>query len=151
MRSLVASVCLLGGCISSDVEVPAPDYDDFRADVYPLLLRDCGFARCHGDGERFWAIWGPGRTRLDEADAPLGPLDPPSDREVWMSYQRTRAALSHDDDPLAAPLLQRPLEGHRHGGTDAWGHNLWTRDDPRWQLVARWAQGEPLDELEIDP
>ncbi|NVB39109.1 hypothetical protein G6O69_14795 [Pseudenhygromyxa sp. WMMC2535] len=153
MRSTLALAWFLGGCVSSTAEVPAPAYDDFRTQVYPLLLRDCGFARCHGDVDRFWVIWGPGRTRLDEPgvdpeldpEAALQPFDLPTDRELWMSYQRTRAALTHDEAVVDSPLLRRPLEGREHGGEDHWGHNLWAEDDPSWQLVARWAAGEELD------
>ncbi|KIG19402.1 hypothetical protein DB30_02683 [Enhygromyxa salina] len=138
----------------SEAELPAPDFDDFRATIYPLLLRDCGLSRCHGDADRFFAVWGPGRQRLaPEFDEPL---DPPTEDEVWLSYQRTRAALTHDRAPggqliskqlLDAPLLRKPLEGHDHAGQDRWGHNLWTREDPRWRMLVVWAAGVPLEEI----
>lgn len=144
MRSVVATALLATGCMSSAAELPAPDYDDFRESVYPLLLRDCGFRRCHGDTGRFFVIWGPGRQRL-EPDID-GPFDPPTDDELWLSYQRTRSALTFSSDSLFdAPLLRKPLEGHKHGGVDGWGRNLWGPGDPRWLMVAYWATGEPVE------
>jgi hypothetical protein len=146
MRSMVAGILLATSCVSSSAELPAPDYDEFRAIVYPLLLRDCGFSRCHGDPERFFVIWGPGRRRL-EPDVDDN-FDPPTEDEIWRSYQRTRSALVHDRGLIDAPLLRKPLEGHAHRGEDVWGHNLWREDDPRWLTVARWADGYPIDQLE---
>ncbi|PRP90638.1 hypothetical protein ENSA5_63090 [Enhygromyxa salina] len=146
MRSVVAGVLLVTGCTSGAAELPAPDYGDFRAVVYPLLLRDCGFSQCHGDPERFFVVWGPGRLRL-EPDID-GPFDPPTEDEVWLSYQRTRSALTYEGELDDAPLLQKPLEGHAHRGEDVWGRNLWQRSEPSWQEVARWAAGVPLAETE---
>lgn len=146
MRSVVAAALLTTGCMSSAAELPAPDYTDFRERVYPLLLRDCGFRRCHGDPERFFVIWGPGRRRL-EPDID-DPLDPPTDDELWLSYQRTRAALTYTDSLVDAPLLRKPLDGHEHRAIDAWGRNLWRSGDPRWLLVAYWAAGDSLDLLQ---
>lgn len=137
---------LASGCMSSTAELPAPDYDDFRATIYPLLLRDCGLSRCHGDPKRFFAIWGPGRRRL-EPDID-GPFDPPTEDEVWRSYERTRSALTHDGELADSPLLRKPLEGHEHGGEDVWGRNLWPSDDPRWRTLAYWAAGEPLEQTD---
>jgi hypothetical protein len=153
VRTLVTAAVLLLGCDPDAVVVPAPDYADFREQIYPLLLRDCGMTRCHGDVDRFFVIWGPGRTRLDaDGETPLEPFDPPSDNEIWMSYQRTRSSLSHAGAVDQAPLLRKPLDGHDHGGEDGWGFNLWRHDDPRWQLLARWAVGEPLDTpVEVGP
>src|ERR1700755_2646142 len=37
--------------------------NSFTNDVIPVLLRDCGFQACHGSPERFFRVWGPGRTR----------------------------------------------------------------------------------------
>ena len=133
---------LLLACEPATHEVPAPDYSDFREQIYPLLLRDCGMSRCHGDVDRFFAIWGPGRTRLDPN---LEPFDPPTEDEVWMSYQRTRSSLAFIDDLDEAPLLRKPIDGHGHRGEDRWGTNVWRRDDPRWQRVAQWAAGVPLE------
>jgi hypothetical protein len=147
---------LLVGCDPSPAEVPAPDYADFRRHVYPLLLRDCGFSGCHGDPNRAFAVWGPGRTRLpvaDESDPP-STFDLPTDDEVWRSYQRTRSAAAHIDGQIdESALLQKPLVGHDHGGVDAWGRNLWTRDDPEWRMVAAWVAGAPIEDppIEGDP
>ena len=70
--ALLWAACV--GCEDPRTSVPAPDPRVFRAAVYPVLLRDCGFAGCHGDPRRPLFTPGPGRVRLDPAtdlyDAP---------------------------------------------------------------------------------
>lgn len=150
VAACAAACLLLTACASDPSTLPAPDYELFRSEVYPVLLRDCGMSNCHGDEERFFVVWGPGRTRLpvdpaelDEEDAAPSPFDPPTEDEMWLSYQRARAALVHGGEGLEeAPLLVKPLEGRGHGGKDRWDRNPWSREDARWQLVRGWAAGE---------
>jgi hypothetical protein len=123
-------------CDAAPNELPAPSYPVFRDQVYPLLLRDCGFVQCHGDDDRFFAVYGPGRARLDvETDI----FDPATDDELWFAYQSARGMLTSDRDVFASPLLSKPLEGRGHGGLDDFGRNVWQDDDPAWQIVADWA------------
>ncbi len=161
MRGRLALSLMLVSCSSDGADLPAPDFEDFRRDVYPVLLSDCGMSRCHGDTDRFFVVWGPGRTRIQPLDEvgsadgsgsdesgesdpsiELSPLDPPTETEIWLSYQRTRSALVHDAAIEDSPLLSKPLVGRSHGGEDRWGRNLWTQTDPRWLLLRRWAAGE---------
>jgi hypothetical protein len=112
----------------------------FREQVYPLLLRDCGFVRCHGDEARFFVVHGPGRARLD---ADTETFDPPTDDELWFAYQSARGMLTNTDDVFGSPLLSRPLEGHGHGGLDDYGRNVWRSEDLAWQTLADWASATP--------
>ena len=72
-RSLLARVCLglalgLVASACTDTEEPSGfakrDFMRFQREVYPVLLRDCAFSQCHGSGDRFFRVWGPGRERL---------------------------------------------------------------------------------------
>jgi hypothetical protein len=134
------------GCAyeTGSVEIPDADTRRFAAEVYPILLADCGFPACHGSGERPLSVYGPGRTRLDpELDA----YAPATAEEVALSYARARSMLVDPDGPRRAPLLRKPLAveagGAEHGGDDAWGNAVFeTKRDPRFEALFFWAIGE---------
>ena len=126
---------------TEQLEVPAPDAHVFELQVYPILLRDCGFPACHGSRTRFFRIYGPGRTRKDES-TPL--FAPATAQELEHSYARTRSMLAHEGDLTEALLLCKPLArsagGGGHKGTDNWGNNVYLRrDDPSYALLFSWA------------
>ncbi len=141
-------VCALGatpGCDPGEdvVDVPAADPLVFRDQVYPILLSDCGFTGCHGNPDRFFAVFGTARARLDpetDLDAPVTP------EELAVSYTRARSMLVSPDGVNRAPLLRKPLAlddgGVGHKGSDPWGQALFpSKDDPRFQVLAAWALG----------
>jgi hypothetical protein len=120
--------------------VPAPDYDAFERDVYPIVLRDCGFPACHGDEERPFRVYGPGRLRLDPE---AGFDDEASSEEVWLSYQRTRSMLVSDGEVERSPLLRKVLPGGGHQGVDALGRSVYAdASDESYVILWRWAEGE---------
>lgn len=139
VRALSLSVGLFA-CDAPPTELPGPSYSEFRDQVYPLLMRDCGFVQCHGDDDRFFALYGPGRARLDAA---TDIFDPVTKDELSFAYQSARGMLTNDGDVSTSPLLSKPLEGRAHGGLDDFGRNIWHEDDPAWQTVSRWAAGVP--------
>jgi hypothetical protein len=139
IRAWILGLGLLA-CEAEPTEVPGPSYAVFRNEVYPVLLRDCGFVQCHGDADRFFVLHGPGRSRLDP-DSEI--FEPPTEDESWLAYQSTRGMLANDGDVFDSPLLTKPLEGHRHDGLDRFGRNVWQIDDSAAELVARWAAGTP--------
>lgn len=145
---LFLSLALVGCGGESPIAQP-PDVDRavFEAEVYPILLRDCGFAACHGDRDRFFRVFGPGRTRL-EAGTTL--YAAPTTEEIDASFDRARSMLAAVSDPRQALLLRKPLEssvgGAAHMGLDALGRNVYaSEDDPSWRTLARWA-GVMLEE-----
>ena len=75
--------------------------------VYPLLLRDCAFSLCHGDPNRFFQLYGPGRTRLDPK---LMSSDPATQAEIQRSYDRARSMLATAATVQDSLLLRKPLE-----------------------------------------
>lgn len=124
--------------------VGSADYTAFERDVYPVLMRDCAYANCHGAPQRFFQIWGPGRTRLDTKDLRTSIQD----QEKLRSFQRAVSMLYTDGTrPLAeSPLLVKPLEassgGSAHGGVDRYGRNVYrSAQDPGYQTLLRWALG----------
>lgn len=140
---LVGSTCavlVLGGCDVDAPVVPAPSRAAFAREVYPILLRDCGFAACHGDPLRSFHVFGPGRLRLDP-DMDL--LDPPTDDELSASYERSRAMLLRSAGEDSTLLVRKPGPGGGHQGLDRNGHNVYVdREDPALRALAAWAAGE---------
>lgn len=160
MKRALASLALvmaLAGC-SDDAELrgamPTPDGSGFVSEVYPILLRDCAFSNCHGAGERFLQVLGPGRTRLDPE---TGQDDPILLSEVTYSYDRARSMLSTNADPTASLLLRKPLEvaagGQTHHGADPFGRNVFTsKKTPAYAIMLQWAMtyGDPPQQEDVD-
>lgn len=121
---------------------PKPDGVEFVTEVYPVLLRDCAFSNCHGAPERFLQIYGPGRTRLDDA---TGQDDPMLLDEMLHSYDRARSMLGSAKNPRSSLLLRKPLElsagGQTHRGEDSFGRNIFpSQHAAGYVAFALWAQ-----------
>lgn len=140
----VLAAFALGGCAGGEEWQGAPpnaDYAEFEASVYPVLLRDCAFSECHGGEQRFFHIYGPGRSRIDPA---LEPTDPATAEEVLATYQRAVSMLATDRDVARSLLLTKPLEGgaggQGHRGLDALGRNVYsTTNDPGYAALRAWS------------
>ncbi len=142
-RSFLAPLLLCASCVGepTSLKLNQPDGVEFREKVYPILLRDCGFAACHGGPERFFRVFGPGRTRLDPM---LASDDPPTEEEISQSYLRTISMLVNESSLADSLLLRKPLDtsagGAAHAGEDQWGHNIYmSTHDPRHVALVHWA------------
>ncbi|MDQ3035759.1 MAG: hypothetical protein M3Y87_25370, partial [Myxococcota bacterium] len=153
---VTALALMTTGCGGEAPIAQPPDVDRarFEREVYPVLLRDCGFPACHGDPDRFFRVFGPGRTRLDPAS---GLYAPPSTAEIDGAFDRARSMLSGAPDPERALLLRKPLEasagGAAHMGSDALGRNVYASTaDPDWRAIAAWAGAmlDPVDGAVLD-
>jgi hypothetical protein len=123
------------------ISVPTPDKQEFALEVYPVLLRDCGFPECHGSMDRFFRVFGPGRLRIS---MDVLPYDPATPKEIQESYDRARSMLEGEDSVLDSDFLRKPLAkaagGAGHKGEDVWGHNVYaTTQDPDYQVLVAWA------------
>jgi hypothetical protein len=119
----------------------------FQREVYPVLLRDCGFPECHGAPERFFRVWGPGRVRLPGETSIPSAFDLPTGDELSATYA---LALSMIDaqDPARSLLLRKPLAveagGAGHLGVDKYGRNIYrTTQDAGYLVLARWVMSPP--------
>lgn len=142
-KLLLGLVPLLAGCAlpEDDLTLPEVDPATFQLEVYPILLADCGFPACHGDPARFFAVYGPGRTRLSPDTLPY---DPPTPEELALTFTRARSMLVAEDGPARAPLLRKPLAvpagGAGHAGDDPWDQPIFaTKRDPRYETLYFWA------------
>ena len=125
--------------------IPARDDKEFVTAVLPILLRDCGFQACHGSQERFFRVYGPGRTRLPST-VPILIEDPKTDglqgyeRDYTMQLARS---MIDPDNPADSLLLRKPLAveagGAAHEGVDKYGRNVYrTPGDDGYRKLARW-------------
>jgi hypothetical protein len=126
------------------------EFQPFQRDVYPVLLRDCGFPACHGAPKRFFRVWGPGRTRLPNgmnANGFPGAFDLPSVDEISASYSLALSMINAAD-PGRSALLRKPLAvaagGAGHLGVDKQGRDVYrTAQDAGYVSIARWVYSPP--------
>jgi len=138
-----SATCTDGGAWSGNVG--QADFNTFEREVYPVLMRDCGYSNCHGVEQRAFQVWGPGRSRLRTGSDDIR-VD-----ERQRTYARALSMLYTDGSrPLSeSPLLAKPLEisagGATHAGVDRYGRNVYrSRDDAGFQVLLHWAQGMPI-------
>jgi len=142
----------LGGCDDpqNGYQVADYKYSGFK-DVYPVLIRDCGFHACHGAEERAFRIYGPGRARLTDD---LRAYEAVTGDEISLSFS---VALSMIDaeHPERSLLLIKPLAeeagGAAHGGIDDFGRNVYrTKDDEGYKVIEKWVLSGPEPEDDED-
>jgi hypothetical protein len=138
-----ALLLVLIGCADpeADLSIPSADPTVFRDRVYPVLLRDCGFQTCHGTPDRFFAVFGPGRGRLDPN---MAPYDPATPYELAISYTRAQSMLFGPNGASSSLLLRKPIPveqgGAGHKGDDPWGDPVYRSiEDARYRVIFNWA------------
>jgi hypothetical protein len=145
----LACALLAAACAESPPQAIAArrEFQQFQREVYPVLLRDCGFPACHGAPERFFRVWGPGRVRLPGEMTTPEAFDLPSTNEL--SASRALALSMIDErEPLSSPLLRKPLAvqagGAGHLGADKYGRDVYrTPQDDGYLVIGRWVLSPP--------
>jgi hypothetical protein len=146
-RSLATAMCLLLAACGSEpapLQLGTPDRARFDQEVYPVLLRDCGFNACHGSSERFFQVFGPGRARLPTVMDALADAAP---EELAYSYDRARSMIDASA-PDRSLLLRKPLAtaagGSGHEGADRLGRNVYqTKLEAGYVTLAAWVLAQP--------
>lgn len=149
-RTGIALLLLVGFACNGETEKTVfarRDFQQFQREVYPVLLRDCGFPACHGAPTRFFRVWGPGRVRLPGANGTPGELDLPTVAEISATYSLALSMID-DRDPGRSALLRKPLAvaagGAGHLGVDKHGRDLYrTAQDAGYLTLARWVYSPP--------
>jgi hypothetical protein len=121
---------------------PEPSRATFDTVVYPILVRDCGFPACHGDPNRFFRVFSPSRTRLDETTALAAPA---TTAEMDATYDRARSMLSSATSPEESLLVRKPLEvdqgGAPHMGIDLHSQDVYSSTDAQgYVALLEWAR-----------
>jgi hypothetical protein len=151
-HALIGLVMSMSCACSAPESEPKPtfarrEFKQFQRDVYPVLLRDCGFAACHGAPDRFFRVWGPGRSRLATGTGVPEPFDLPTGAELSTSYS---LALSMIDEahPERSLLMRKPLAvaagGAGHLGVDSFGRDVYrTTEDSGFVALAGFVRAQP--------
>ena len=143
------SLCALGCADEQEKPVAARrPFMPYRMEVYPVLLADCGFPACHGAPERFFRVYGPGRTRLPNSDGTIPEaFDTPTADEQELTYQLALSMIN-ENDRAGSLLLRKPLAveagGYGHLGVDNYGRDVYrTTQDAGYVKLARWVFSDP--------
>lgn len=147
---LVVLARVLTGCAEEQPKAVSARraFAPFAAEVYEVLLRDCGFPNCHGAPERFFRVYGPGRTRLPGSSGMLPePFDTPTVEEQSLTFQLALSMIN-EHELADSPLLRKPLAveagGYGHLGVDDYGRDVYrTTQDTGYVKIARWVYSEP--------
>ena len=112
----------------------ALDFETFRTRVQPILLdKRSGLARCyvcHSQGTPF---------RLQALSPGSATWNDEESQRNFEAIQR----LVVPGDPVSSRLLMMPLATEAGGDPFHPGGKRWTsRDDPEWQILARWVNGQ---------
>lgn len=142
--ALAAGVLAAAGCSAPEGKgkVAKREFQQFQREVYPVLLRDCAFSSCHGDPNRFFKVFGPGRTRMPGTQGTPEAFDLPTVEEIATTYQLALSMID-DADPGHSRFLQKPLAiaagGTGHQGVDKYGRDVYrTAQDTGYVVLARW-------------
>lgn len=141
---------LLLGCLDNGaVVVGALDEDYFRCRVEPVLIERCAFFACHGDGDRFFVVYGPNRLRfeLDEDDRGLATTELETAKNYLAALVLAQSVEGYGDPLLVSKPLGEALGGAYHEGAQLYGAGdvFETADDPDLATLRAWLSGERED------
>jgi hypothetical protein len=157
MRRFAVAALLLAACQSGlDQAHPLPVLDEpyFRCNVQPILTQDCGAFACHGDGRRYFRLFGRERLRLGGTEATRSSALTADERAS--NFDNARGMVDAKN-PAASLLLLKPLEqaagGYYHRGALIFnGGNVFAdTSDPDFKKLAAWVNGAVDDPACIEP
>jgi hypothetical protein len=154
---LLLAPLLPSSCVSGlEEERPLASLDEafFRCKVQPVLTKNCATFACHGNGTRFFRLFGRNRLRLGGTEAERNAFL--RDAERATNFTSTRAFVDVDR-PEESLLLMKPLAeaagGYYHGAADDFAKRdvFISKDDPEYQVLVSWVQGAKEDPACIEP
>lgn len=153
---LLASLLAIAACrsgLEDQAALPALDEPYFRCRVQPVLTKSCGAFACHGDGARFFRLFGRDRLRFGGTEEQRNAFM--RDEERAANFNSARAMVNADN-PEESLLLKKPLEqaagGYYHGAVKLGTANVFpNKDDPDYKTLAAWVGGAKEDASCVEP
>ena len=142
--ALLAAVAL-SGCPGPDnpyLPYPEPDYDEYVANVQPIVERSCSNLGCHGDLGRRLTFYTVEYLRAEPA-VPGAPLDPDrlTTAELGWNYDSLRARLIDEESADEARVLLKNLDPEAGGIVHADGEVVWyATDAPDYVAFRAWIE-----------
>ena len=143
-RTLPLLACLisLAGCPELDNpyrELPEADYEDFVAEVQPVVRGRCAFLGCHGNEDLALTLYAVGFLRATPLfeDQPLDEIAL-SEAELAWNYDALRMRLHDEADPARSRLLLKCLDPDKGGIAHAGVVVFEDERDPDYQILLRW-------------
>lgn len=141
------TACLQDG-LEDEVRLQPLDWNYFRCEVEPVLLKRCAFAACHGSRDRPLRLYAPHRLRANSARVlRAGQL---SDEEHLANFDMAQAFAREVDGTVL--LLRKPLatvaDGYFHLGADlfAGGDSFMSTSEPSYQVLSAWTLDQTASE-----
>jgi YVTN family beta-propeller protein len=112
------------------------DYDEYRTRIEPIFLKKRqGDVSCYGCHSTLTT-----RLKLESLTAGSTLWNQEQSRKNFAVVSR----LVNFADPLKSPLLLHPLAAEAGGDPTHAGGKFWnSKDDPEWQMLARWVSKTP--------
>ena len=146
LASVLLGLSSLSGCDDPQKGWEAAGIDHDFNEVYPILIRDCGFHTCHGSEERMFRVYGPGRARLSND---LRAYEAVTGDELSLSFSIALSMID-TEHPERSLILTKPLAleagGAAHGGIDDFGRKRLPHDANEGYLaIKRFVMGNRGD------
>lgn len=146
---------LLGcrGDLRDEKALVALDEAYFRCRVQPVLTKSCGAFACHGDGRRYFRLFGRNRLRSAGSEEERNAFMRAEERSFNFDSARAMVDAEHPDKSL---LLLKPLDsksgGYYHGALDFGTSNVFiNKDDPDYKTLEAWVGGAKEDPACVEP
>lgn len=130
--AFAASHCATTPDATADVQVSAPDFNEFVGDannpgVHAFLERRCGTLDCHGQVGRAFRLYSAGGLRMPNDAGLISGGGPDTPAELLANYQsliglqpeEMSRVVAHDDPPTSLLVVAKPLALQTHKGGQA--------------------------------
>lgn len=141
------------GDLKDEQPLAALDEPYFRCRVQPVLTKSCGAFACHGDGRRYFKVFGRNRLRSAGTEEQRNAFMRPEEGSFNFDSARAMVDISQPDQSL---LLLKPLNtkagGYYHGALDYGASNVFiNKDDPDYKTLVAWVGGAKEDPACVEP
>ena len=113
----------------------------FRCKVQPILIAQCSFNACHGNGQSALRVYSIGKLRATTPADSTAAIAALTESEQHANYTSAAGFAVFTDTPANNWLLRKPLPPN-DGGYEHKGGAIYTGPaDPQYATVTQWLNG----------